>query len=89
MRKKKKLGRHTLHRVEFDPWTELGTVVIKNVTFVVDPKTGLLVGDNSRELAQHPSAELAKRTVIRDYENTVDNFVDPMIRSKGKQHASI
>ena len=86
------MGRRTLHRVEFDPWTELGTVVIKNVTFVVDPKTGLIVGDNShdaRELAQHPSAELARRTVIRDYENTVDNFVDPMIRSKGKQHASI
>ena len=89
MRKKKRLGRRTLHRVEFNPITEIGTVVIKNVTFEVDPQSGLLVGSNSRELAQHPNANLAKRTVIRDYKNTVYDYVDPMVRSRGKQIAPI
>jgi len=71
--------------VEFDPMTELGTVLVQGVYFDVDPKSGLIVGENSKELAKHPGAEKARQIVMRDYAREVP-FTEPMIRSKGAMH---
>ena len=65
--------------------TELGTVLVQGVSFDVDPKSGLIVGENSKELAKHPGAEKARQIVIRAYTKEVP-FIEPMIRSKGAMH---
>ena len=68
--------------VEFDPMTELGTVLVQGVYFDVDPKSGLIVGENSKELAKHPGAEEARQIVMCDYAREVP-IIEPMIRSRG------
>jgi hypothetical protein len=69
-------------KVLFDPITEIGTIVINGVTFDVDPQSGTLVGENSRELAKHPNANLARKVVMKDYAKTVP-YTDPMKRTQG------
>ena len=68
--------------VEFDPITEIGTFVINGVSFDIDPKSGLIVGENSKELARHPDAAYARKVVMRDYAREVP-LVEPMIRNRG------
>ena len=78
----------TVRVVEFDPMTEIGTVVIRGVSFDVDPRSGLIVGENSKELAQHPDAAYARRVVMRDFAKE-DPLTEPMIRNRGKYNATI